>query len=454
MPASLSEEPTDNSVPVTTQSAPLNSEQRAVYEQICAHLNPARLRDLLVRLVDIHSPTGAEQEAAEFMTGYLSDEVGVRASYRPVTETSGNVVAGLPGNGDGARLLLYAPIDTHIDPESDVPWIGPSLRPDMLPRARVVDDYVIGLGAANPKCMVAGLTEVLHAVHDAGLPLAGDLELAFAGGGMPVSMSERNHAGLSSGVFHLLTHGVAPDMAIILKPSWAVYAEEPGTCWFKISVRGTLGYAGVPRGTPGFRSSIIPAATVIQEVESWMPKYTVQNTSGTIAPEAWISAVRAGNPEKPAFPSATTEIYMDLRVNPRTSPAQVRRQFHEMITELRGQRPDIDLDWTMLGSAPGGQTDPDHWIVQSAQRGWAEVEGRPYTSTPLASGQTDGALIRRLGIPCARVGYPWPPQTTPISAEGLGGLGIAAIDDVMRGVRAVAYAVVDTLTRPRADVGL
>jgi acetylornithine deacetylase/succinyl-diaminopimelate desuccinylase-like protein len=433
----------------------LSAEQRATYEQICEHLNPTRLRDLLVRLVDIHSPTGAEQAAAEFMAEYLSTEVGVGASYLPVTEASANVAAGLPGTGDGARLLLYAPIDTHIDPEFDVPWVGPSLRADMVPHARVMDDFVIGLGAANPKCMVAGLTEVLHAVRDADVALLGDLELAFAGGGMPVSVSERNHAGLSSGVFHLLTHGIAPDMAIIFKPSWAVYAEEPGTCWFRISVRGTLGYAGVPRGTPGYRSAIVPAATVIQEVEEWAPKYTARNTSGTIAPEAWISALRAGNPEKPAFPSATTEIYMDVRVNPRTSPAQVRRQFAEMITWLRSRHPDIDIDWAMLGSAPGGQTDPEHWIVQSCQRGWAEVEGQPYTSTPLASGQTDGALIRQLGIPCARVGYPWPPQSGPAHLnEGLGGMGVASIDDVMRGVHATAYAVVDTLTRPRADIGL
>ena len=47
-----------------------------------------------------------------------------------------------------------------IDPEADVPWVGKSLRPDMIPEAKVDGDLVIGLGASNPKCMVAGLTEV------------------------------------------------------------------------------------------------------------------------------------------------------------------------------------------------------------------------------------------------------------------------------------------------------
>ncbi|MFC5995381.1 M20 family metallopeptidase [Pseudonocardia hispaniensis] len=442
-------------VAVATHPMPLTSEQRSLYRQICLRLDPDRLRDLLVRLVNIHSPTGAERAASEFMADHLATAVSVRSAYLPMTETSGNVTAELPGSGGGARLLLYAPIDTHIDPESDVPWVGPSLRADMLPQARVDGDLVIGLGAANPKCMVAGLTEVLHAVREAGIPLLGDLLLGFAGGGMPVSISGRAHAGLSNGVHHLLSRGTAPDLAIVFKPSWAVFAEEPGLCWFKVSVRGTLGYAGIPRGTPGFRSSIVPAATVIQEIEAWLPTYTRQNTMGTTAPEGWISAVRAGSPEKPAFPSATTEIYLDLRVNPRTPPAQVRHQFAEMIQQIRHRHPDIDLDWAMVGSLPGGRTDPEHWIVQSCQRGWAEVEGRPYTSTPLASGQTDGALIRRLGIPCARIGYPWPPACAPAElTDGLGGMGVASIDDVMRGVRAIAYAVVDTLTRPRVELGL
>ncbi len=33
-------------------------------------------------------------------------------------------------------------------------------------------------------------------------------------------------------------------------------------------------------------------------------------------------------------------------------------------------------------------------------------------------------------------------------------MGVASIDDVMKGVRVVAHAVVDTLTRDRAELGL
>ncbi|MHA7663858.1 M20 family metallopeptidase [Mycolicibacterium sp. HS_4_1] len=429
--------------------------RRAMYQAVCDRLNPDRFRDLLVNLINIHSPTGLERPASEFMAGYLRDTVGIAAGYQPMNEHSGNAFGERLGNGGGSRLLLYAPIDTHIDPESDVPWVGPRLRPDMLPEARVDGDLVIGLGASNPKCMVAGLTEVTHAVIESGIPLIGDLAIGFAGGGMPVSMSGRDQAGMSNGIFHLLTHGAMPDHAIVFKPWWAVFPEEPGMCWFKVSVRGTYGYAGISRGTPGFRSSIVPAATVIQRIEAWLPQYTARNTAGTTIPEGWISAVRSGSPDKPAFPSATTEIYLDVRVNPRTTPGEVRHQFAQLIAEIRAAEPDLELDWEMYGSLPGGMTDPDNWIIQSCRRGWEEVEGRPYESTPLLGGQTDGTLIRRLGVPTARIGYPWPPAAAPAELnEGLGGMGVASVNDVMTAVRAVAYAVVDTLTRTREELDL
>src|SRR5262249_16836089 len=161
-------------------------------------------------------------------------------------------------------LLLYAPIDTHLDASADdVPWVGPRLRADMIPQVEERDGLVIGLGAANPKAMVATLAEAARVVRAAAIPLAGDLYLPYAprptpprggpspasaGGGMPVDPTAAGNRGLSDGVFHLLARGVQTDFALVMKPGNAVYHEEPGLCWFKVAVRGTLGYAGMPHG--------------------------------------------------------------------------------------------------------------------------------------------------------------------------------------------------------------
>jgi acetylornithine deacetylase/succinyl-diaminopimelate desuccinylase-like protein len=446
-----------NLIPSETRQLPLSVEQEQWYADACARLDAERLKRLLLELIDIPSPTGAERAASEFVAARMRERLGPRAFYQPISEDTGNAVGELRGRGNGAALLLYAPIDTHLegDPARDLPWAGPVMRADMIAKGYAEGDLVFGLGAANPKGMVATIVEIAGALNEAEIPLLGDLQIGFAGGGMPVNVAERRNYGMSDGVYHLLSRGVAPDFAIIMKPVPRVYSEEPGMCWFKVSVRGTLGYAGIPRGTAGYRGSIVPAARLIEEIEAWIPTYTARNTAGEIAPEGHIAAVRAGWPDKPAFPSATTEIYVDLRCNPRTSPAAVKAQFAAALGAIRARHPEIDFDFEMIGACPGGMTDPANWIVQSARRGWERVQGRAHGDPPKLGGQTDGALIRRLGIPCARVGFPSPPRQCPAEfREGLGGMGVVAVADLVKTARAILYAVIDTLTRPRDELGL
>jgi acetylornithine deacetylase/succinyl-diaminopimelate desuccinylase-like protein len=259
---------------------------------------------------------------------------------------------------------------------------------------------------------------------------------------------------MSNGILHLLNRGGSPDFCIIMKPWNWVYHEEPGMAWFKVTVWGSLGYAGVPRGTPGFRSSIVPAARVILALEDWLPAYTERNTSGVVRPDGWISALRSGWPERPAFPSAATEIFFDVRVNPRTSPAEVNAQVDQFLRGLLAQDSELEMEWEMYGSTPGGSTPESSWIVQSARRAWEHVEGRQYPDTPdLLGGQTDGSLLRALGVPTVRMGWPWPAEGAPEEvAEGLGGMGATYIPDLLPCAEKILWSVIDTCMRPRSDV--
>ncbi|MCY1281879.1 peptidase, ArgE/DapE family [compost metagenome] len=438
-----------------TTPVPFSADQMKWYEQACAKIDPQRLQNLLFALTDIHSPTGSARAASEFMAGHLK-RIGMSARYMPMSFTSGNVLGEFRGSGGGASVMLYAPIDTHLEcDEEEKTLTGDAGEADMLPMAQMVDDWVFGLGASNPKGMIATLTEVATALIEAEVPLVGDLLVGLADGGMPVDISARQHSGMSNGVLHLLNRGAAPDFAIIMKPWNWVYHEEPGMAWFKLRVHGSLGYAGVPRDTPGFRSSVVPAATVIQELEQWIIDYAERNASGVVKPHGWIAGVRGGDVERPAFPSAVTEIFFDVRVNPRTSPAEVKAQFAAFVRELQAQRPELDLDWEMYGSVPGGTTDPQNWIIQSAKRGWEHIEQRPHDMPDLLGGQTDGAALRRYGIPTARIGWPWPATGAPLPvAEGLGGMGATYIPDLLPCARKIMYALIDTLTRPRGELGL
>jgi acetylornithine deacetylase/succinyl-diaminopimelate desuccinylase-like protein len=241
----------------------LSPEQRAWFESAASLIDIDTLYRLNREITAIHSPTGRERAASEHMTRYLSG-IGLEASYQPMGEASGNAIGRMRGSGGGPSLLLYAPIDTHLDATGDdVPWVGPRLRADMIPQVREQDGLIIGLGASNPKAMVTTLAEAARVVRAAKVPLKGDLLVAYAGGGMPVDLAAAGNRGLSDGVSHLLARGVHTDFALVMKPGNAVYHEEAGLCWFKVSVKGTLGYAGMPHGLPRFRNSIAPAARVI-----------------------------------------------------------------------------------------------------------------------------------------------------------------------------------------------
>ncbi len=449
---------TDASVDVAVKPAPLSQEQRRWLDDALALIDAERMRTFNRAITAIHSPTGEERAINEWLTRHMQ-EMELKAFYQPVDERSGNAVGRLPGHGGGPSLMLYAPSDTHLraDPNEDVPWVGPELRPDMLPNASIADNGdVIGLGAANPKGMVTALTEAVRCVHAAGVPLMGEVLLAFAGGGMPTMQPRhegRQNHGLSSGVTYMINHGVTADFAIICKPGWAAAWEEVGLCWFKVTVRGQMGYAGMTRSFANFRNAIVHAATFILALEEWLPIYQERNTSGLCAPQGAIAAIRGGWPHKPAFSSAATEVYIDMRCNPRTPPAAVKAQFAEAIQAICAKHPELTLDWEMSAAYPGSYTDPENWIVQSAMRGWEFVEGATHHAVTGTSGQTDASALRNLGIPTVRIGYP-PVPTIPPQWQGFGGLGVSHIPHLAKVTRAIIYAIIDTCTRPRTQVGL
>jgi acetylornithine deacetylase/succinyl-diaminopimelate desuccinylase-like protein len=431
---------------------PFSAQRREWFESAKAHISAQRLQRLLASLTDIHSPTGKERQASEFMVSHLRD-AGLQARYQPVTDSSGNCIAHVKGAGGGASLMLYAPIDTHLDANEtvDLPWVGPELRADMRPVAQISDDLVIGLGASNPKSMLCTLVEAILAVLESGAKLRGDLILATCGGGMPWLT---RGSGISSGVKHMLSQGPRPDCGIIFKPGDEVYFEHPGMCWIKVVIHGTMGYAGLPRGIPGFRSSIVPAANVVVALEKWLREYPDRHQSVQVRPEGWISAVRSGWPEKPAFPSAATEVYIDLRTNPDQTCESAYEELRQFLRALTAREPDLEITSEMYATCEASRTESQHWIVRSARRGWEERYGKPYPGAPLMSGQTDAATICAMGVPLVRIGYPFAVRMPEKFAEGLGGMGVARISDLIGPCESVIYSVIDTCTRLRGEMGL
>ena len=442
---------------VAVTQLPLAPDQREWYERAIALIDPDDIARLTLDLVNIPSPPGYERALAEFLADYLG-ATGFEAHYQPIDEHSGNAVAYLRGTGDGPTVLLYAPMDTMYagDPSEDIPWIGPTLPPRHRTPGYSKDGFVVGLGADNPKGMIAIIVAAAKALREANVPMKGDLILGFGAMGMPVQPPPgdgRGAVGMGVGVRHMLHRGVVGDFAVICKPGWTVSWEEVGLSIFRVTVHGSLdGYAGASRRVPPWRNAIVDAATVVQELEAWLPEYQEANTSGLCSPQGAIGAIQGGWTYKPTFLTAAAEIYLDLRVNPRTTPADVRTQFAAAIERIESRHPGMKLTWEMTAAYPGATTDSNNWIVQSAMRAWEHVEGQPHHAVTRSSGQTDASTIRNWGIPTARLGFA-PVTLEQVQSLGVDGRrGVTYAPDLVKVVQSYVYTAIDTSTRTRAEV--
>jgi acetylornithine deacetylase/succinyl-diaminopimelate desuccinylase-like protein len=414
-----------------------------------------RLRELIVGLVDVPSPTGDEAPLAAHIADTLA-AAGVQAGTQPLDDRQANAWGRLRGDGGGADLMLYAPIDTLTvgDEREDLPWIGPQLRADMRPAARVDGDLVIGLGASNPKGHAACVLMAAEAIRRAGVPLAGDLLVGFGAGGMPTNArpgSARRNTGQGAGCSFLLEQGFWADFAVIAKPGWSVSAEEVGLAWFDVTVHGTHTYVGSRHRLP-YRNPIVAAGQVIERLERWFEEYAVRHTGGTVSPQGIVAAIEGGWMRMAAVTPAACRFRVDLRLSPATTPMRAKREFAAAIAEIT-EATGADIGWDMILAIPGTATGTETWVYRSAVDAWQALEGRPHEAVLGNSGATDANILRSRGIPTVRIGMPKVTEARfPIDfAAGMNTVDVRAMQTLTRHLIRVA---VDTTTRPRSEMGL
>src|SRR5207237_981327 len=78
----------------------LSPQQRVWFKAADALIDVERLYQVNREVTAIHSPTGRERAASEYMARYLG-EIGVEARYQPMDEFSGNAIGRIRGSGGG-----------------------------------------------------------------------------------------------------------------------------------------------------------------------------------------------------------------------------------------------------------------------------------------------------------------------------------------------------------------
>jgi acetylornithine deacetylase/succinyl-diaminopimelate desuccinylase-like protein len=260
----------------------------------------------------------------------------------------------------------------------------------------------------------------------------------------------RRNIGHGVGCAYMLERGIQPDAAIIVKPGYSVSWEEVGLTWHTVTIRGARNYTGIRHRLP-YRNPIIQAPIVIDGLEAFFRDYSQRHTDGLVSPQGSIGALRAGAGDLSAFVPETCELFVDLRVGPRSSPQEVRTELEAALAALRREHPDLDVTSEMTVAVDGTATPPDHWIVASLIRAWEAREGKPHQPATGTSGATDAAILRGHNIPTARIGPP--PAATPSPHPGFS-MGVADIDSLATLVDVLLYSMVDSATRTRAELGL
>lgn len=197
------------------------------------------LRELL--RLDTVNPPGNETQAAELLRAYLEDAGVASELYARVPERA-NLVARIPGRGEGLSLMLLSHTDTVLaDPAewSLDPWSG-ELR----------DDQVWGRGALDMKGQVAASAVAMATLAREGFRPSGDLVFAACadeevGVDFGLSWLCREHPDAVRTDF-CINEGGGDRVVVDGRPLYLCASAEKMSSPFLLRVRGRSGHASMP----------------------------------------------------------------------------------------------------------------------------------------------------------------------------------------------------------------
>jgi acetylornithine deacetylase/succinyl-diaminopimelate desuccinylase-like protein len=255
------------------------------------------LRELL-RLNTVNPP-GNETVAAELLRAYLEDS-GVGCELYALEPERANLVARIPGRGEGPTLLLLSHTDTVVaDPDewSVDPWSG-ELR----------DGCVWGRGALDMKGHVAAAATAIATLAREGFEPAGDLVFAATADeevGVDVGLSWlcRVHPEAIR-TDYCLNEGAGERVGLGGRPVYLCTTAEKVSAPFRLRVHGRSGHASMPRIAD---NALVRAARLIERVAALRPP-------PRLIPEAEALLARLGEvPEPEELESVVAGLPLEVR---------------------------------------------------------------------------------------------------------------------------------------------
>jgi len=391
--------------------------------------------DLLSRLIriDTTNPPGNETAAAELLRDYLEANGLQCELYARVPERA-NLVARLPGRGDGPTLLFLGHTDVVLaDPKE---WTVPPFS------GEIREDEVWGRGALDMKGHVAANAVAIASLARDGFEPSGDIVFAA---------TADEEVGDDFGLSWLCTQhpdAIRCDLAINEGGGdrlelngdvfWVVGTAEKLTAPFAVRVQGRSGHASMPNIAD---NALVKAARLIERLAAYTPEPQIQ-----VEVEAFLRTVLGDVPSpqevvararerhetvaelvepllSPTFaPTMATasqkrnvipalcEIVVDCRLLPGQTPAEIERDVRRVL----GDDVAYDLEFQ---KAEGGTRSPLDTVLWSAIESFlAAVDPGAAPVPMICAGFTDSHWLREAFGTVAYGFFPYRTMTPELAA--------------------------------------
>jgi acetylornithine deacetylase/succinyl-diaminopimelate desuccinylase-like protein len=243
----------------------------------------AALLQELIR-VDTTNPPGNETLAAELLCDYL-EENGVACELYAKEPQRANLVARIPGRGDGPRLALISHTDVvYADPAdwSRDPFGG-----------ELVEGEVWGRGALDMKGQVAAAAVTIASLAREGFRPGGDLIFVAAADeehGVEVGMQWLCEAHPEAvRCEYAINEGGGERLSLAGRPVWICGVAEKMSAPFLLRVHGRAGHAAIPGMAD---NALLKAAALVDRLGAYRPERRHNQET-----EAFLRAVLGDSPE-------------------------------------------------------------------------------------------------------------------------------------------------------------
>src|SRR6266851_1014814 len=371
------------------------------FAKAVAHITEDQVREVLMDLVDIASPTGQEIGVAQYLVARMRKS-GLATDLPLVDEGRPNAVGHLRGRGDGLNLLFTGHMDTSYSGEEEH-LAGEGFRPQAIYR----DGWVFGLGAMNMKSGLAAALIAIEAIVKAGIELAGDISFGGVVGEIEKTAIEEfqglEYSGYGIGTRHLVTHGVTADFALLAEPTgMRISVANMGCIWLRITVGGTVAHSALAN-----RPDVVNAIAVMHELQNdiarWARDYEAAHIYMGERPNVTVAAIRGGAPWRLSRNPHSCSLYLDIRTVPGQTVDGVKRELRRVLRGFvkRTGAPEPALH--VYVSDPPTALDETLPIVQALGAAQAAVTGERPASIIRRPG-ADAVHLTAYGVPCVAFG--------------------------------------------------